>query len=72
MMKWDPEAYEVWQGRVEKFNEIYTDIEIIGDSYNFSTETFYAKAEGESLPTLYKVPFTEAEKIIRFEYMQLR
>ncbi len=64
----DENGYAARQEIVAKFNEQYPDIEIIPDTYAFSADTFYAKAEGETLPVLYEVPYTEAEKVIKFGY----
>ena len=64
----DPNGYAAREELIAKFNEKYPNVEIIPDTYKFSADTFYAKAEGETLPTLYEVPYTEAEKIIKFGY----
>ena len=64
----DSNYYEVWAERVKKFNEIYPDIEIIGDEYQYDVSSFMPKAEGGTLPTVYLTHFTEAKKIIEGGY----
>ena len=64
----DPNGYAAREELIAEFNKKYPDIEIVPDTYAFSADTFYAKAEGETLPILYEVPYTEAEKIIKFGY----
>ena len=65
----DPKGYEKYQSKVAEFMELNPDINVVYDTYQFSTDTFYALAEGETLPTVFQVPFTEAEKLIKFEYV---
>lgn len=60
----DAKDYEVWSERVKKFNEVYPDIEIVGDEYRYDVSSFMPKAEGGTLPTVYLTHFTEAKKII--------
>lgn len=60
----DAKDYAFWAERVEKFNEIYPDIEIVGDEYRYDVSSFMPKAEGGTLPTVYMTHFTEAKKII--------
>ena len=58
------ESYEVKQKQVERFQEKYPDIEVTGDTYAYSIDTFTAKATGGDLPTIIPTWFTEVNKII--------
>ena len=60
--------YEVKQKQVERFNEIYPDIEIVGDTYAYAIDTFMAKATAGTLPTVTPTWFTEVNKIISGGY----
>lgn len=64
----DPKGYENKVALKEAFEEQNPDIEIVLDEYAFSTETFYPKVEGGTLPNLLQIPITEAEKIVENEY----
>ncbi len=61
--KINPEGYEAQMEGVKRFNEIYPDIVIEDGKYSFATDTYMAKAEAGTLPTVYYVPLTECEKI---------
>ncbi|HIU47725.1 MAG TPA: extracellular solute-binding protein [Candidatus Avimonoglobus intestinipullorum] len=52
----------------EAFETAYPDIEIIPDEYGYDVQTFTAKAEGGTLPTLYTTHFTEVDKIVDMGY----
>ena len=47
------EAYDSKMKQVEKFKEIYLDIEITGDTYTYAVNTFSAKASAGTLPKLF-------------------
>lgn len=47
-----------------RFEAENPDIEIVPDTYTFSTDTFLVKASANQLPDMYCVPFTEIQKII--------
>ena len=64
----NPAGYQMQAKKVEQFNEMYPDIEIIPDEWSYDVQTFLPKAEGGTLPTLYQTHFTEAAKIIEFKY----
>ncbi len=54
--------------RKDLFMESNSDIEIVPDAWSFDLKTFYAKAAGGQLPTLYSAHFTEASAIIDSGY----
>lgn len=64
----DENGYKTQEEIAKKFMSENPDIIVEGDTFQFSTDTFYPRAEGGDLPTLFFLPFTEAEKIIRFGY----
>ena len=58
------DSYKVMEERVAQFNEMYPDIEIVGDTYGYEVNTFMAKAAGGALPTIFPTWFTEVDKIV--------
>jgi len=63
------ENYDVKMKQVERFNELYPDIEIVGDTYKYAVNTFTAKATGGTLPTIISTWFTEVDKIVNAGYV---
>lgn len=59
----DKTKYEAQMKIKEGFEKKYPDIEIIPDEWVFDLQTFNAKAEGGTLPTIYSPFLTEAERI---------
>lgn len=51
-----------------RFEEANPDVVIEPDLWTFDRKTFYAKAAGGQLPTLYNVGFTEMPEVIDSEY----
>lgn len=64
----DNEQYEIYQGYLEKMNELYPEIEVVQDEYLYSADTFLPKAASGELPDLYLTWFTELDKIINAGY----
>lgn len=54
--------------RKARFEKANPDVEIVPDTWNFERQTFYAKAAGGQLPTVYVAGFTEVAEIINAEY----
>lgn len=63
-----PAQYESMTKRVAAFEKQYPNIRITGDQWEFNPQTYMEKAEGGTLPTLYVVPYTETQKIIKCGY----
>ena len=63
-----PKAYANAMRKKTEFEAKYPDIEITGESWAYDVKSFMARAEGGTLPTLYQAPFTEAKKLIQFDY----
>ena len=61
--------YDTKQGQIAKFNEKYPDIEVVGDPYAYSIDTFTAKATAGTLPTIIQTWFTEVDKIVDAGYV---
>lgn len=59
----DPKKYETMMNYKENFEKKYPDIEIVPDEWNYELQTFNAKAEGGTLPTVYQAFLTEAKRI---------
>jgi len=59
-----PKALE----REQAFEAANPDVDLTGDTWTFDLKTFYTKAEGGTLPTLYRCNFTEIQRIIDGEY----
>lgn len=64
----DPNGYKTMTEKVQRFEEAYPNIKIEGDEWEFDLQSFAAKAEGDMLPTVYTVPFTETDKVINLGY----
>lgn len=54
--------------RKETFEKNNPDVSIQTDTWTFDLKTFYAKAAGNRLPTLFNTHFTEVPQIISSEY----
>lgn len=64
----NPDEYERMTQKAKRFEEQNPDIHIVGDEWGYTTQTFAAKAEGGTLPTIYIIPFTETKKIMDLDY----
>lgn len=64
----EPERYKQSMDKIKRFNEEYPDIEIEGLVWSFDTKTFVAQAEGGTLPTVTRIPFTEGKKLMELGY----
>ena len=56
------------EARKARFEEANADVKITPDNWNFDLKSFYAKAAGGQLPTVYNTNFTEASQIIESGY----
>lgn len=57
-----------WDALIASFEEKYPNVKITPDTYTFSIESFYPKAEAGLLPNFFQSWFTEANKIIEGGY----
>lgn len=64
----EPKSYERMEKMRRDFMEKYPDIYIQEDNWKFDVQSFTAKAEGGTLPTVYKAYFTEANRIMELGY----
>lgn len=64
----NPEEYKSMEERIAKFEELHPDIKVVQDSYTFDTKSYMAKAEGGTMPTMYYLPLTEMDNVIRAGY----
>lgn len=64
----NPTGYDTYMERKEAFEEKYPDIHVEPDYWKYDTQTFVAKAEGETLPVIYNTFATEAKKIMDLGY----
>lgn len=64
----DHESYDSWETMRKNFMEKYPYITVEGDEYQYSVDTFLAKAASGQLPNLYQTYFTETDKIINAGY----
>lgn len=65
----DPESYEKAMKNAEEFMDLYPNVTVTGDEYNYYPDTFAAKAEGGTLPTVFNSHFTEAKMMMDYEYV---
>lgn len=61
-------ALDNMNARKARFEAENPDVEIKPDTWNFDRKTFYAKASGGQLPTVYVAGFTEMPEIINSKY----
>lgn len=64
----NPSWYESKEAQAAEFNEKNPDIHLSGDTYSYDVQSFMAKAEGKTLPTMYSAFMTEAKKIFELGY----
>lgn len=64
----NPPEYETWENNRTEFMKKYPDITIERDSWNFSIDSFLPKAAGNQLPTIFRIPYTEIDKVIEAGY----
>ena len=64
----DADTYPIAQEREQGFEAENPDVDLTGDTWVFDLKSFYPKAEGGTLPTLYRCNFTEVQRIMDGEY----
>ena len=64
----NPEGYARNLERVKKFEELHPNVKIENAKWSFSLDTYMAKAESGTLPTVYYIPLTEGSKVIELGY----
>ncbi len=64
----NPERYKQFMEQIARFEEKYPNIHVVGDEWAFDLQTFAAKAEGGTLPTIYYIPFTQTKNLMRLGY----
>lgn len=64
----NPLELERMNARKARFEEANPDVSVIPDEWTFDNKSFYAKAAGGQLPTVYYARFTEMPEIINSEY----
>lgn len=64
----NPTEYENWENNRTEFMSTYPNITIERDSWNFSIDSFLPKAAGNQLPTIFRIPYTEIDKVIEAGY----
>ncbi|OHE25888.1 MAG: hypothetical protein A2Y45_04215 [Tenericutes bacterium GWC2_34_14] len=57
----DITMFNTWK---ERFEADYPEYEIIGESFTYSVEAFYARANSKTLPTVFQTWFTEPQMIV--------
>lgn len=57
----DVAMFNTWK---ERFETDYPEYEIIGEPFTYSVEAFYARANSETLPTVFQTWFTEPQMIV--------
>ncbi len=64
----DTVAYESWQAAADQFMKLNNDVYIEPEAWAYDVQSFVARAEGGTLPTIFKAHFTEGNKIKEFGY----
>ncbi|MBO5007481.1 MAG: extracellular solute-binding protein [Clostridia bacterium] len=62
------ESLDKMNDRKDRFEKANEDVVIVPDTWAFERQTFYSKAAGGQLPTVYMAGFTEVPEIITSEY----
>lgn len=57
-----------YNARKLRFETENPDVSIVPDPWTFDLKTFFAKAAGGSLPTLFQTPFTEVPAVVDSDY----
>ena len=65
----NPELWEQQEKKRLAFMEKYPNIELTGDEYNYSSDTYLSKAAANQMPTMYYLPFTEVDKVTEAGYV---
>lgn len=66
----DEGDYDVKEASRKAFMDLYPDIIVETDTYQYATDTFLAKAASGELPDVFVTHFTEVDKIINAGYAQ--
>lgn len=61
----DVEQRARWDAQLARFEELYPNVTLESAVYCFAPDSFAALVAGGNLPTLFEVPFTEPQKLIR-------
>lgn len=64
----DKDAKKVMDDLIESYKQKYPDVDISGDHYTYSVQTFLPLASSGQLPTIYRAYYTEVDKIIDSGY----
>ena len=64
----DPKGYSTWEESANAFMKLNSDIALEAEPWAYDVQSFISRAEGGTLPTLFKVHFTEGKKIVEFDY----
>lgn len=65
----DAAWYDLTQKNIEEFQKLYSDCEIIPDSYTFNAKDFMTKAAGGDLPNILSIAPTELKNIVKNNYV---
>lgn len=60
-----PELVELWTDQIAAFEKANPNIKVETDTYVFAADTFAAAFEGDTLPTVFYIPFTEPQGLLR-------
>lgn len=63
-----PEERAIFDEQIAIFEEEHPNIKVVGDTYQYSVDTFITKAASGQLPTFYSAYFTEIDKIVSSGY----
>lgn len=63
-----PEERAIFDEQIAIFEEEHPNIKVVGDTYQYSIDTFITKAASNQLPTFYSAYFTETDRIVSSGY----
>jgi len=64
----EPDAHAKFMETVAAFETKYPNVKVIDEDWSFDVQTYMAKAEGGTLPTVYELPLTEVNKVLELGY----
>lgn len=64
----NPSLYEQWEGIRADYMSSYPNINVERDTWSFTIDSFLPKAAGNQLPTVFRIPYTEIDKVIDAGY----
>lgn len=66
----NPAKYELYQGYLEKYKELYPNVEVTTDEWTFDLKNYLVKAAAKQLPTTFLTAPTELDTLVNSGYIK--